>query len=1133
MKRSIKKGTALILSMLLLLTSLTPAFAESAEHYDTVTGYPRLADVQQQLNANEAIIPDEITIHSDDDFDPEDTSRMTGFDHASVNIHLYKNALSAEFKARIPGSYTLYYVVHPTSGHPAYETSRKVHVLESAVVNSTEGGTDDNATEQTPDQTDDDTEDDPHEEKDEMDTVQSEERLDEEQPAEYSADTSEPVLYESGSAESEDTPTDVSPEGPAAESDGQTEQAVKNDDGTAVQPAEESATEKVASDNSEAMAAEDETSIPIEDGSEDEAGNESSDEPMPHDESPVDANDLTEHPADENILNPLPTEGSEEKDEEAAESELPSDDSAGTDELTEAASGENTDLSISDEHNDGSSSESSSPEALEESSIEDNVPTEETTPTVEETVDYAVEIVEDISTGGIVMSAAAMTADEPVFSAMSAESPDSGEQGMSVVLDRGTQVDYPADLGDWATTGYRVDGKVAYCLEAKKDGPKNGTYMAEVLATNPSLAKALYYGYGGPGDLSGDFYAEYDDDVRYVMTHIAACYFYTGDFETATVGCWRRGKEKYRIQEYIDYLDALPDPPSPSIRLTNDALTIKAVEDGSQVTTSTTLDADSRNGITLTLPDNVTYHNQDTGATQTGGTVYIAGGTTFFFSAPSSESGVWFSEQLNGLIDHVWQVIVFPTGEKSQDIGSYMTETYGDSVQFSVAWKNELRLTLIKADASNPNLQLSGAVIGIYSDEACTNLIATMTTGDDGTASCSLTRDFACVYLKELTAPAGYRLNKTVYTVDVPDEDSITAMIKDEKQEAGLKITKMGEALTGAIPTDNGLVFTYESRRLSGAVYRVIANDSIYNMDGALLYQKGDVVVENLITDENGEVFISGIPLGSYLIEETQAPQGYLLSAEKHEVTLDYAGQEAEVAYDETTFVNDRQKADVSIVKQDGESAAPLAGAVFGLYNDTAIYSMSGSLLAAADTLIERVTSGADGSAAFTADLPIGHSYTVREIQAPSGYSLTNDAYSFTFSAVDQTTPVVTFSHTFTDNTLMTGFKFVKVDAETGMPQGDAKLSGAVYGLYARDAIAHPDGSTGALYEKDALVLTMTTDADGYASADNLYPGRYYLKEITPSEGYMLDTAEYDIDFTPTGIDDQLGAVCTVSEQVM
>ena len=110
----------------------------------------------------------------------------------------------------------------------------------------------------------------------------------------------------------------------------------------------------------------------------------------------------------------------------------------------------------------------------------------------------------------------------------------------------------------------------------------------------------------------------------------------------------------------------------------------------------------------------------------------------------------------------------------------------------------------------------------------------------------------------------------------------------------------------------------------------------------------------------------------------------------------------------------------------------------------------------------------------------------------------------------------------------------IKEDKETKNPQGDAKLDGALYGLYAAEDIKYPDGrdivtytgadnitsksgnefkSTGAKATKDALLATVRTD-DKYAfSFGNLYYGNYYVKEIEPSEGYLLDATVYPANF--------------------
>ena len=234
---------------------------------------------------------------------------------------------------------------------------------------------------------------------------------------------------------------------------------------------------------------------------------------------------------------------------------------------------------------------------------------------------------------------------------------------------RGSKIKYPSDLGSsYSTFQYYVDGKFAYCLEADRSSPKGGSFAQEILESNPGLIKALYYGYGGPGDISAAYYPNYSGNVRTVLTHIAVSYFYTGSLSRATKGCSSSGVKKYDIEGWINYLKELPDPPSPKISLSDKTLEVVSISDGIQTTGTTTLNADSRNNITVTLPDEITYHNQDTGEVQTGGSVQINGGTTFYFSAPASLNGSWRTEDLKGSISHIWKALVITTGTKTQNL---------------------------------------------------------------------------------------------------------------------------------------------------------------------------------------------------------------------------------------------------------------------------------------------------------------------------------------------------------------------------------------------------------------------------------------------------------------------------------
>lgn len=75
----------------------------------------------------------------------------------------------------------------------------------------------------------------------------------------------------------------------------------------------------------------------------------------------------------------------------------------------------------------------------------------------------------------------------------------------------------------------------------------------------------------------------------------------------------------------------------------------------------------------------------------------------------------------------------------------------------------------------------------------------------------------------------------------------------------------------------------------------------------------------------------------------------------------------------------------------------------------------------------------------------------------------------------------------------------------------------AVYGLYAREDIVHPDGTTGVIHKAGTLITSLKTDKNGEASVSDLYLGKYYVKELTPPTGYLIDTAEHDIDCSYEG----------------
>lgn len=169
------------------------------------------------------------------------------------------------------------------------------------------------------------------------------------------------------------------------------------------------------------------------------------------------------------------------------------------------------------------------------------------------------------------------------------------------------------------------------------------------------------------------------------------------------------------------------------------------------------------------------------------------------------------------------------------------------------------------------------------------------------------------------------------------------------------------------------------------------------------------------------------------------------------------------------------------------------------------------------------------------------YTYSTDEITAPVGYVWEANHKEQTIAGGE------TAEFELTNERTLGAVELVKYDTESecGTRQGDAVLDGAIYGIYAAEDIVHQDKKTGVLFKKDTLVKTAEVgktpkrNADGYilntdgsrhiANAGgviayentpgktlfgDLELGSYYIKEITPSEGYMLDEAVYKATFT-------------------
>lgn len=368
----------------------------------------------------------------------------------------------------------------------------------------------------------------------------------------------------------------------------------------------------------------------------------------------------------------------------------------------------------------------------------------------------------------------------------------------------------------------------------------------------------------------------------------------------------------------------------------------------------------------------------------------------------------------------------------SNDSASYQTFARGSNYAVKdgyvkLTFPDVVKLQLQKSSsnteltAGNGCYSLSGAVYGIYTDKACTRKIGSITTNASGYGSYSKYVDStASYYAKETKAPKGYELDKTVYTF-------VSSGKKDSNGYAIFKAVKLSDKKTE--PQDNpvndpvGIVLQKKnaitgettSQGLGGAVFSIeyyaqeIDKDYDVKADetAPALDSKNLKRTWYIQTDEDGKALLASkylaegynsddfyfsynlltvptIPIGTVVIREVKAPDGYSLS---NVVFYRVINEEtAGIAQDTNTPINvpiDEMPAKAYVgINKLNQSGIGVGGAVYGLYSDSACAS-----------LYDKLTTSADGKGTFAKSVDVGKTYYIKEITAPTGYELDDTVY--------------------------------------------------------------------------------------------------------------------------------------------
>ena len=459
------------------------------------------------------------------------------------------------------------------------------------------------------------------------------------------------------------------------------------------------------------------------------------------------------------------------------------------------------------------------------------------------------------------------------------------QSGMATIK-RIRNIKYPSALGSYSTWVTEINGKIGYCLEASKNPPANGDYVSKLIYDNENLLKTLYYGCGGPADIiSTDGKTPWDE--AYVLTHVAASYYYSGDLHGVDLEHVYPGWWKW-------ITETIPSMPTPTTEFNFSESNLTAYYDknnNEQRTQEITFNSVSAQVINIPLQDGVTLHNVTKGTTSMG-TVSVNGGDTFYLSVPlGTVKDTWLSGDISGTGKTMFAPIAILCGGNYQTMGSYGFFEDPRSIGLSSKWLDVGSLELRKTnDVGNfidgAEFTLESASFEGYSKK--------LTVKDGKIRVDNL--PVGIYRLTETKVPDGHAITQTVYEVEIKKDETADKVVVNKLRPTGnLVINKSLE--NSNAPVNLG---KYDFSKVQ---FKITANQEIKDsVSLETLYKKGDPITVGsgkgsnddtvkLLTgtelgngiytpDKNGKLELSGLPMGSYDVEEISCPDGFVLDKE-------------------------------------------------------------------------------------------------------------------------------------------------------------------------------------------------------------------------------------------------------------
>lgn len=598
-------------------------------------------------------------------------------------------------------------------------------------------------------------------------------------------------------------------------------------------------------------------------------------------------------------------------------------------------------------------------------------------------------------------------------------------------------IDYPwwwsskiGSVKQWSTTMCTYNGNIAYCLEASKNTPVTGSYVAQVIENNPTVKKLLYYGYGGPGydqnietlfeqqlkacvpDDFGKDHGNFEDGA-YLFTHIWLSYAYCGDLMGLSLeefnAKWPNpdGNGGYGDNIMWGYhaINAMPEPQYAQFAV-NDQQSSKAKlsasfdkENKVQKTETVTFVASSNAVAHITLQDQVTLHNITAGTTQTGGSATVSGGQSFYLSAPLNDCpDDYVSGNIAGNHCERFEALAIIPGGNYQSEGSWVNDQA--SLYYEVNWMNLGALRLSKVDNTSAfqkgskfrlvstsydgfdevyevtqdqdgdyELLIEGLPAGTYalSELECEDYFAP--TVAQWTVTIEKNKTTKQVVVNTLRPTGHLTIQKTLESAN----EQSTDMAEDDITKTSYQIVASED-----IKDTVSLKELYKKDEVvkvgSGKCIIDASNQQLEFSNGVELIKGSDNGDGTFSVDQNGELELIGIPLGKYKVIETLCPDGYVLDQKFHEIQF--------VQQDYTTKVYSQT------VKQTNK----ITRTVISKTDITGENELEGALLQVIDQEGNIVDEWISSNQPHEIDgLTVGKTYILHEDLAPLGYVKASD----------------------------------------------------------------------------------------------------------------------------------------------